>query len=40
MHRQEKAVQFQLIQDALDILIPSHTLGWHKLDEGVVGIAG
>ncbi|KAJ1988003.1 Peroxisomal membrane protein PMP27 [Dimargaris cristalligena] len=30
----------QLIQDSLDILIPSHTLLYHNLGEGIVGLAG
>ncbi|KAJ1657167.1 Peroxisomal membrane protein PMP27 [Dispira simplex] len=30
----------QLIQDSLDILIPSHTLKYHSLGEGLVGLAG
>jgi hypothetical protein len=39
-HRQSAAVRFQLIQDSLDILIPASSLGYLKLDEGVLGIVG
>ncbi|KAJ1648840.1 Peroxisomal membrane protein PMP27 [Dispira simplex] len=35
-----RKVTRQLIQDSLDILIPSHTLKYHSLGEGVVGLAG
>ncbi|KAH8549398.1 peroxisomal biogenesis factor 11 [Umbelopsis sp. PMI_123] len=31
---------YQLVQDALDLVIPSSTLGWINADEGVVGIVG
>ncbi|GAA5832079.1 hypothetical protein JCM3766R1_003709 [Sporobolomyces carnicolor] len=37
---QIKAVQTQLVQDSLDILIPSGTLGYHSLDDGVLGLVG
>lgn len=28
------------MQDSLDILIPSGTLGYHSLDDGVLGLVG
>ncbi|GAA5854655.1 hypothetical protein JCM8547_004925 [Rhodosporidiobolus lusitaniae] len=37
---QQAAVRFQLVQDALDILIPAGTLGYHHLDDGVLGLIG
>ncbi|GAA6042555.1 hypothetical protein JCM8097_004664 [Rhodosporidiobolus ruineniae] len=37
---QQSAVRFQLVQDALDILIPAGTLGYHHLDDGVLGLVG
>ncbi|GAA5822129.1 hypothetical protein JCM11251_004866 [Rhodosporidiobolus azoricus] len=37
---QQSAVRFQLVQDALDILIPASTLGYHSLDDGVLGLIG
>lgn len=38
--RQQAAVKFQLFQDALDILSPAGTLGYHNLDDGILGITG
>jgi len=37
---QRAAVRYQLIQDLLDILIPAGTLGYHNLDDGIIGIVG
>lgn len=28
------------MQDSLDILIPSGTLGFHQLNDGVIGLVG
>lgn len=39
-HSQQAAVKYQLIQDSLDILLPSGTLGFHNLDDGILGIVG
>lgn len=30
----------QFLQDALDILLPAGTLGYHHLDDGILGIVG
>jgi hypothetical protein len=38
--REKEEATFQLIQDCLDIIIPSSTLGWINVDEGLVGIVG
>lgn len=38
--RQQAATRYQLVQDSLDILIPSGTLGYHSLNDGVIGLAG
>ena len=38
--REKEATTYQLVQDALDFIIPSSTLGWVAADEGVVGIVG
>lgn len=38
--RQKAAVRYQLIQDLLDGLLPSGTLGYHHLDDGVLGVVG
>ncbi|KAJ1972966.1 Peroxisomal membrane protein PMP27 [Dimargaris verticillata] len=37
---QRQQITRQLIQDSLDILIPAHTLQYHSLGEGLVGLAG
>ncbi|GAA6004870.1 hypothetical protein JCM10207_008435 [Rhodosporidiobolus poonsookiae] len=37
---QQSAVRTQLTQDALDILIPAGTLGYHSLDDGIIGLVG
>lgn len=37
---QRSAVRLQLVQDSLDVLIPATTLGYTRLDEGTVGLAG
>ncbi|GAA5841332.1 hypothetical protein JCM9279_000616 [Rhodotorula babjevae] len=37
---QQAATRYQLVQDSLDILIPSGTLGYHSLNDGVIGLAG
>ena len=31
---------YQLLQDFVDIIIPSGNLGWIPADEGMIGIAG
>ncbi|KAI9488605.1 peroxisomal biogenesis factor 11 [Zychaea mexicana] len=31
---------YQLVQDVVDIIIPSGNLGWLPVDEGVIGLAG
>jgi peroxin-11B len=38
--REKQAITYQLIQDAVDMLIPIGGLKWLDLDEGVIGIAG
>lgn len=38
--QQRAAVRYQLVQDLLDSTIPSSTLGFVNLDDGVVGLAG
>ena len=38
--RETNAVRLQLISDLCDITIPATALGWAKLDDGIVGIAG
>ncbi|KAL5398500.1 hypothetical protein PMIN02_001369 [Paraphaeosphaeria minitans] len=38
--REANAVRLQLLSDLCDITIPATALGWAKLDDGVVGIAG
>lgn len=37
---QQAAVRYQLTQDALDILLPAGTLGYHQLDDGIIGLIG
>ncbi|KAH8915937.1 peroxisomal biogenesis factor 11 [Atractiella rhizophila] len=37
---ERKKVQYQLVQDCLDILIPTNMLKWNNLDEGVLGLVG
>ncbi|GAA5945130.1 hypothetical protein JCM1841_002044, partial [Sporobolomyces salmonicolor] len=37
---QQSAVRTQFLQDALDLLIPAGTLGYHHLDDGVLGLVG
>ncbi|BGO90701.1 Peroxisomal membrane protein PMP27 [Rhodotorula toruloides] len=37
---QQAAVRYQLTQDCLDILIPSGTLGYHSLNDGLIGLVG
>ncbi|GAA5937310.1 Pex11p [Sporobolomyces koalae] len=37
---QIEAVRTQLVQDSLDILLPAGTLGYHHLDDGILGIVG
>ncbi|GAA5826149.1 hypothetical protein JCM10212_004816, partial [Sporobolomyces blumeae] len=37
---QQASVRTQLVQDCLDILIPAGTLGYHSLDDGVIGLVG
>ena len=39
-HRQMQAVKTQLLQDSLDILLPAGTLGYHNLDDGILGLVG
>ncbi|KAF2439579.1 peroxisomal biogenesis factor 11 [Karstenula rhodostoma CBS 690.94] len=38
--REANAVRLQLVSDLCDITIPATALGWAKLDDGIVGIAG
>jgi peroxin-11B len=40
VQREANAVKIQLISDLCDITVPSSALGWAKLDDGVVGLAG
>ncbi|SCZ99233.1 BZ3500_MvSof-1268-A1-R1_Chr7-1g09442 [Microbotryum saponariae] len=37
---QKAAVRTQLVQDGLDILLPAGVLGYHNLDDGVLGLVG
>ncbi|GAA6046379.1 hypothetical protein JCM3770_004891 [Rhodotorula araucariae] len=37
---QQAATRYQLVQDGLDILIPSGTLGFHSLNDGALGLVG
>ncbi|GAA5971761.1 hypothetical protein JCM11641_001503 [Rhodosporidiobolus odoratus] len=37
---QQSAVRTQFTQDALDILLPAGTLGYHSLDDGLLGLIG
>jgi hypothetical protein len=39
-HSEQAAIRYQLVQDLLDILIPAGTLGYHHLDDGVLGLIG
>ncbi|KAI9284626.1 peroxisomal biogenesis factor 11 [Umbelopsis sp. AD052] len=38
--KEKSDATYQLLQDALDFIIPSSTLGWIAADEGLVGIVG
>lgn len=38
--REANAIRLQLVSDLCDITIPATALGWAKLDDGIVGIAG
>ncbi|KAL1591957.1 Peroxisomal membrane protein PMP27 [Paraconiothyrium brasiliense] len=38
--REANAVRLQLLSDFCDLTIPATALGWAKLDDGIVGIAG
>ncbi|KAL7275119.1 Peroxisomal membrane protein PMP27 [Rhizina undulata] len=38
--RERKATQIQLLSDVCDVCIPTSALGYVKLDDGLVGIAG
>jgi peroxin-11B len=40
IQREATAVKIQLVSDLCDITVPSSALGWAKLDDGVVGLAG
>ena len=40
VQREANAIKLQLVSDLCDITIPSTALGWAKLDDGVVGLAG
>lgn len=40
IERETNQVRLQLISDLCDITIPASTLGWAKLDDGIVGLAG
>jgi hypothetical protein len=37
---QKNATTYQMVQDLLDVLLPSGTLGYHHLDDGVLGLVG
>lgn len=37
---ERKTSQLQLLSDLCDLTIPSSTLGWVSLDDGLVGLAG
>ena len=38
--KEVNAVRLQLVSDLCDITIPASALGWAKLDDGIVGLAG
>lgn len=38
--REKKDAVYQLVQDAIDFVIPTSSVGWINADEGLVGIAG
>lgn len=38
--RDKYTTRYAFIQDAVDIIIPSAGLGYLKVDEGIVGLAG
>jgi hypothetical protein len=38
--REANLVRLQLISDLCDLTIPTSALGWAKLDDGIVGLAG
>ncbi|KAF1965159.1 peroxisomal biogenesis factor 11 [Bimuria novae-zelandiae CBS 107.79] len=38
--REANALRLQLISDLCDITVPASALGWAKLDDGIVGLAG
>ncbi|KAG0223024.1 peroxisomal biogenesis factor 11 [Mortierella sp. GBAus27b] len=38
--KEQRDVNWQLLQDALDALIPSSSLGYVNLDDGIVGLVG
>lgn len=40
IERETNQVRLQLISDLCDLTIPASTLGWAKLDDGIVGLAG
>ena len=40
LDREANAVKIQLLSDLCDISIPATALGWAKLDDGIVGLAG
>ncbi|KAL1927942.1 hypothetical protein VTP01DRAFT_3347 [Rhizomucor pusillus] len=40
LHTEKKALNKQLLQDLVDIIIPTAGLGWIGFDEGIVGLAG
>jgi hypothetical protein len=40
VYREKEDAVYQLVQDLLDVIIPSSTLGWINADEGIVGIVG
>ncbi|KAG9306088.1 hypothetical protein G9A89_015992 [Geosiphon pyriformis] len=40
LSRERKGVREQLIQDCLDLMIPSSSLGYLHLDDGLLGIVG
>lgn len=38
--KEKKDAVYQLVQDAIDFVIPTSSVGWINADEGLVGIAG
>lgn len=40
INKQRKQVKTQMISDACDIWLPTSSLGWWKMDDGVLGLLG